>query len=115
MPGAAAAPPRRKARRVVMRSASLIFLWAYPRACPQRPARRYQRARRTIRSHGLDAGLCDDVTPFRHLVLDALLHAVGAVGDDFEAVVAQLLGDVRTLQNFDRLGGEQVDDGRRRL
>src|SRR5450631_4875789 len=52
----------------------------------------------------LDAGLRDDVAPFRHFVVDALAHAVGPVGDDLEAIVAQLLRDRRPLQDFDRLG-----------
>src|ERR1700680_4023316 len=58
----------------------------------------------TSQSNRLDAGCGDDVAPFRHFVVDALSHAVGSIGDDFEAIVAQLLGDDRRLQNFDRPG-----------
>ena len=71
------------------------------------PAMKFQRSTGssiTSRSDGLDAGLGDDVTPFRHFVVDALSHALGSVGDDFEAIVAQLLRDDRHLQNFDGLG-----------
>src|SRR4051794_21607624 len=56
-----------------------------------------------LQSDGLDAGFGDDVTPFRHLVLDALSHAFRSVGEDFEAIVAQLLRNNRPSQNLDRL------------
>src|ERR1700748_1307251 len=54
------------------------------------------------RSDRLDAGLCDDVAPFRHFVGDALFHAVGTVGDHLEAVIAQLLGDLGRPQDGER-------------
>src|SRR5882757_6948715 len=56
-----------------------------------------------FQSDGLDAGFGDDVAPFRHLVVDALSHAFRSVGEDFEAIVAQLLRDLWPFQNFDRL------------
>src|SRR5260370_36426902 len=59
---------------------------------------------RLRRSNWLDAGLVDDVTPFRHLTLDALAHAVGAVGENLAAVITPLLGDLGRTQNSDRLG-----------
>src|SRR5882724_4740318 len=116
MPVAAAAPPRRKSRRVVMISASLIFFCGPTLG----HAPGGQQGGTSVRgaqsaSHRLDAGLGDDGTPFRHLVVDALLHAVGTVGDDLEAIVAQLLGDFRRLQDGERLSGEQFDNGGRRF
>ena len=57
----------------------------------------------SVRSDGLDAGFGDDVAPFRYFVVDALSHPAGSIGDDLEAIVAQLLGDGRRFQNFDRL------------
>src|SRR5712671_2428447 len=56
-----------------------------------------------LKSDGLDAGFGDDVTPFRHLVFDALSHAVGPVGEDLKTIIAQLLRDLWPFQNFDRL------------
>ena len=55
-------------------------------------------------SDGLDAGFGADVAPFWYLVGDALSHPAGSIGDDLEAIVAQLLGDSRPLHNFDRPG-----------
>src|SRR6266480_1227089 len=67
------------------------------------------------RSDRLDAGFGDDVTPLRHFVVDALAHAVGPVGEDLKAVVAQLLRDRRPLGDFDRLGRQHLDNGRWRF
>src|SRR5437660_3181654 len=67
-----------------------------------------------IRSDGLDAGLGDDVAPFRYFLLDALPHAVRSVGQHLKAVIAQLLRNLRRLQNSERVGRQQLDDGGRR-
>src|SRR5258708_5368834 len=101
---AAAAPAFRKLRRVVMRIASLVCFCGsnlrYTRVGRQDGI--WPVSRNLDRSDRLDAGFGDNVAPFRHFVFDALSHAAGAVGDHLEAVVAQLLGDLRRLQNFDR-------------
>jgi hypothetical protein len=65
------------------------------------PDRRFAPSGVTGVSHRLDAGLGDDVMPFRHFGCDALAQTVRAIGDDLKTVDAQLLDDIRLLQHFD--------------
>jgi hypothetical protein len=44
-------------------------------------------------------GFGNDVTPLRRFVFDALSHAFRPIGDNLEAIVAQLLRDLGRLQN----------------
>src|ERR1700753_3410514 len=66
-------------------------------------------------SDRLDAGLADDLAPFRHFVVDAPLHAVGTGGGHLEAIVGKLLGDLGPLENFDGFFCQQIDHIRRCL